>query len=300
MVIFLLCSQLGGLNEKVVLCTNNKTFEVKEAGISNSVLLIPDLKSAQATSTSPLKSPKNKANTSLERNQNDSTDSIEDESVDGAQARKQEDRYVKKIFHEYFECREVKPKYRKLIDLLQMTRYSGPENEYCIDQSLLFTFNQLLNTIQCSRYEFETGLRLYRALPIDGYMRVLDVEYEYRLLALMLGIVTENSWPIDAVDRDETLASISEVIAPSAIVEALFDVYTYPSASPSSSDKTLYTYREELVCRTIALNILQQGSKFYYDDFMETWQCALPEGLSINVRIFCHFQCVSCNMTKSY
>lgn len=273
----------GGLNEKVVLCTDSKTFEVKEAGISNSLLIVPDLKHGQATSTSPLKSPKNAANSSLDKSANTSTDSIEDDDM--PMRRHQETRLVKNIFHEYFECREVKPKFRKLGDLLQLTRYSGPENEYCIDRSLLFRFDQLLNTTQCSRAEFENGLRVFRALTIDDRIRVLDIEYEYRLLSLMLGIVTENSWPLDRIDREETLASISETIAPPQIVASLFDLYAKPSAGEgtSSAAKTLYVYDDAMVCRTIALNILQQGTKFHLKDFMDTWQSAVPDGITNDV-----------------
>lgn len=64
---------IGGLNEKVVLCTDDRTYDVKEAGISNSLLLIPDLKLCQATSKSQIKSPKSRANTSTEGKQNEST-----------------------------------------------------------------------------------------------------------------------------------------------------------------------------------------------------------------------------------
>lgn len=284
----------GGLNEKVVLCTDSKTFEVKEAGISNSLLIVPDLKMGQATSTSPLKSPKNAANSSLDKSANTSTESVDDDDV--PMRRHQESRLVKRIFHEYFECREVKPKFRKLGDLLQLTRYSGPENEHFIDRSLLFTFDQLLNTTQCSRKEFENGLRSFRALSIDNRIRVLDIEYEFRLLSLMLGIVTENSWPLDRVDRDETLASISETIAPAEIVASLFDLYAKPSASEGSSStaKTLYVYDNAMVCRTIALNILQQGTKFHLRDFMDTWQSALPDGITIDVSVdhFLNSECM--------
>lgn len=276
----------GGLNEKVVLCTNDRTFDVKEAGISNSLLLIPDLKLGQYTSKSPLKSPTNRGNSSMERgNQNnDSTGSIDDDDdlFDPSAERQQERRTVKKIFHEYFECREVKPKFRKLGELLQLTRYSGPENEHYIDRSLLFTFDQLLNTTQCSRREFENGLKKFRAFELDGRMRVFDIEYEYRLLSLLLGVVTENSWQIDAIDRTESLNAITETIAPATLVQTVFDLYTFPSPQ-STSTRSLYTYHEELVCRTIAQNVLQQGSKFHYNDFMDTWQNALPEGFHVQV-----------------
>lgn len=282
-----------------MLCTDNRTFEVKEAGISNSLLLIPDLKLAQSTSKSPLKSPKNRANSSMEQNKNDSTGSIdEEEPFDPSAERQQERKIVKKVFHEYFECREVKPKFRKLFELLQLTRYSGPENEYCIDRSLLFTFNQLLNTTQCSRREFENGLREYRAFEFEGRMRMFDIEYEYRLLSLLLGVVSENSWPIDAIDRDETLNAISESIAPAPLVSAMFNIYTTPSTQQSTSSQSLFTYREDLVCRTIAQNVLQQGVKFHYNDFMDTWQNALPDGFQIQVNII--FLSILRNVTLCY
>lgn len=96
------------------------------------------------------------------------------------------------------------------------------------------------------------------------------------------GIVTENSWTIDTIHRDQTFDAISEAIAPTAIVQTVFDLYATPSEQ-STSTSTLYKYDEEMVCRTIAQNVLQQGSKFHLADFMETWQNALPDGFCIHV-----------------
>lgn len=96
------------------------------------------------------------------------------------------------------------------------------------------------------------------------------------------GIVNENSWLVDTIDRDETFEAIAETIAPAAIVRAVFDIYATPSEK-STDDKILYKYSEETMCRTIAQNVLQQGTKFHYDDFMETWQNALPDGFHVQV-----------------
>ncbi|XP_061386155.1 sister chromatid cohesion protein DCC1-like [Musca vetustissima] len=258
----------GGHNEKVVLCTDEKTYDVKAAEISNSLLLIPDLKFAAATSTSPLKSPRTANNTSLERSLNDSADD------DLLMERTLEQRKILKIFHEYFECREIRPKFRKMGDLLQLTRYSGPEHEEAIDRKLLFTFNQLLDTIQCSRKEFVEGLKQYRAIEFEGWMRVLECEYEYRIVNLMVGLIAENSWPLDEVEREETINAL-EGIAPKQIVEGLFDVYTIPTEGKENR----YTYKEDLVARIVAQNILQPGLKFRVDEFLSTWQEAVPEGM---------------------
>lgn len=258
----------GGHSEKVVLCTDEKTYDVKIAEISNSLLLVPDLKFAAATSTSPLKSPRTGNNTSVERSLNDSLE--EDLNIE----RSLEQRKISKIFHEYFECREIRPRFRKLGDLLQMSRYSGPENEEFIDRKLLFSFQQLLDTVQCSRKQFIEGLQLYRALEYEGWMRILECEYEYRIVNLMVGLITENSWPLDEVEREETINAL-EGIAPKQIVEGLFDIYTVPTEGKDNR----YTYKEELVARIVAQNILQPGLKFRVDEFLSTWQEAVPEGM---------------------
>lgn len=264
----------GGLNEKIVLCTDERTYDVKGAEISNSLLLVPDLKFAAATSTSPLKSPRTgNANASLERSLNDST---EDELE---VPRTLEQRPVLKVFHEYFECREIKPRFRKLGELLQLTRYSGPENEYCIERKLLFSLQQLLDTVQCSRAQFMEGLQLYRAMELDGHIRVMEYEYEYRTINLMLGLICENSWALDEIEREETISSLNG-IAPEEVVSGLFDIYTVPSER--CPDK--FQYQESLVARIVAQNILQPGLRFRNEEFMRTWQEALPEGMVCDLK----------------
>uniref|UniRef100_W8C0T7 Sister chromatid cohesion protein DCC1 n=2 Tax=Ceratitis capitata TaxID=7213 RepID=W8C0T7_CERCA len=257
----------GGQNEKVVLCTEEKTYDVKGAEISNSLLLVPDLKFAAATSTSPLKSPRT-GTSSLETSLNDDEDEV---SVD----RVLEQRKVLKIFHEYFECREIRPRYRKIYELLQLTRYSGPENEEYIDRKLLFTYNQLLDTVQCSRKQFEEGVLHFRAVEYEGRMRVLEYEYEMRILNCMLGLLRENSWHLDEVEYEETIAAM-EGISPAEIVKGLFHIYTEPTVNK----KGKFTYKEDLVARIIAQNILQPELKFRKDEFMNTWQEAMPEGMN--------------------
>lgn len=270
------------MHDSVVLCTDDQTYEVKEAGISNSLLLVPELKLAQSTSISPLKSPTNHANTSVEKaNPNDSIESNEGDSI--IVERKLETKVVQTIFHEYFECREVKPRFRKLDEILRLTRYAGPEQEHAIQRSCLFSFQQLLDTIQCSRAEFQQGLKSLRAFSFEDKMRVFDIEYEFRLLSIILGVFTENSWKYNEVDREITLNSITNTIAPPEIVLALFDLYAKPTEMASTSAKQLFEYRTDLVCRTIALNILKQGSKFRHDEFMENWQLSVPEGFEIKV-----------------
>ncbi|XP_033253708.1 sister chromatid cohesion protein DCC1-like [Drosophila miranda] len=201
------------------------------------------------------------ANASLERSLNDSTE--DDLEV----PRTLEQRSVLAVFHEYFECREIKPRLRKLGELLQLTRYSGPENEYCIERKVLLSFQQLLDTVQCSRAQFEDGLRNFRALEFDGHIRVLEYEYGYRIISLMLGLISENSWALDEVERGETISALKS-IAPEPVVTGLFDIYTIPSERCPGQ----FSYQESLVARIVAQNILQPGLRFRNEEFMHSWQ----------------------------
>ncbi|XP_058117046.1 sister chromatid cohesion protein DCC1 [Anopheles ziemanni] len=262
----------GALNEKVVFCTESRTYEVKEAEISNSLLLVNGLKLAQATSRSPIKSPKGGVNTSMDSSMEEEDESEAIDTIDAVERKE-----VVKVFHDYFELRQVKPKYRKIIDLLRLTRYAGPENEHLIDRSLLFRFGQLLDTVQCSKEEFHEGLKKYRAIEVEDRVRMLDIEYEYRVLTLLLGVILENSWELDAIDKDTTLEAMQGII-PYEIVNGTFDVYTIPSERMPDR----WQYREDMVCALFAEKILQNGLKFHIDEFLVTWQEALPDGFEVS------------------
>lgn len=94
----------------------------------------------------------------------------------------------------------------------------------------------------------------------------------------MLALISENSWQLNEIDRDETVTALNG-IAPDCIIEGLFDSYT----TKVSENPDKYQYRENMVCHIIALYILQQGSKFHVGDFMNSWQEALPEGMTADV-----------------
>lgn len=94
----------------------------------------------------------------------------------------------------------------------------------------------------------------------------------------MMGVLNENSWPLDGVDKNETLDALNDII-PEEVLDGIFDIYTIPSAKRPNK----YQYSEKLVCRIVANNILQGGMKFHINDFMTTWQEALPDGMHINV-----------------
>lgn len=263
----------GALNDKVVLCTRNNTYEIKEAQQSNSLLVIPDLIPAEKTTGgSPLKSPpSNHINKSLDKSLEDDED---DPSLPSDHIIKEVK--IQKIFYNYLEPRQIKPQVKKVQELLNLTLYTGPENEHAIERKYLFTRRQLFETAQCSAGEFDELIKKIRGIKINGYMRVLDYAYEFRVVTLMTSMIDENSWELDEVNRTETIEALDGLV-PIEIREAVFDYYTEPIIETGK-----YRYKQEMVCRIIAQNVLQEGLKFHIDEFLETCQEGLPNGMQMD------------------
>lgn len=268
-----LLSFKGALNDKVVLCTRNKTYEIREAQQSNSLVVIPDLIEAEKTTNgSPLKSPPNNhINKSLDK-------SLEDDDEDSSLPSDHQIKDVKiqKIFYNYLEPRQIKPQVKHVEELLKLTLYTGPENEHSIERKYLFTRRQIFECAKCSANEFDELLKSIRAIKINGHIRVLDYAYEFRVVTLMTNMINENSWKLDEVDKKETIEALDEIV-PREICEAIFDYYTDERIEPEK-----FRFKEEMVCRIIGYNVLQEGLKYHIDEFLDTCQEGLPNGMQMD------------------
>lgn len=267
----------GTLNSKLVLCSRNKTYEIKNAEQSNSLIVIPDLLLAQKTCTSPggLKSPiSGEINKSLNKSLEDD-DEVSTPSQD-IQVPEIQHKSIMKVFYNYLEAREVQPNVKKIQELLSLSHYNGPENEHSIDKRHLLTRRQIFEMSQCSAVQFDEQLRKIRCIKIDGHLRLLDYTYEFRIINLMTNLVNENSWSLENIDKDITISALEEII-PKEIVEAVFDYYTVEIPVTGK-----YSYNESMLCKIIALNVLQEGLKFHIDEFLDTCQSALPEGIQMD------------------
>ncbi|XP_041975696.1 sister chromatid cohesion protein DCC1 [Aricia agestis] len=265
----------GDPDENVVLCTNSRTYDVKEAETSNSLLLVPDLLFAAATGLDETvahdsmdsDTSLDKSNASLDRST---------ESDDGRPPRRIEHRDILDTFFTYYELKPCKPRLAKLRKLLEPSRYRGPELEYAVDKTKLLTYEDLLDRVQASRAELADELEKIQAVQVDEHYRLLDFDYEFRVLSYMLDLIEENSWALDRISREETLESLKDLI-PRPILEAMFRFYTEESVREGAAQ--YYRYREGKVCRYLARVLLNSAGKFNLAEFMQAWRDSVPEGM---------------------
>ncbi|XP_063833499.1 sister chromatid cohesion protein DCC1 [Ostrinia nubilalis] len=268
----------GDADESVVLCTNNKTYDVKEAETSNSLLLVPDLLFAASTGLDEtLKNDSmecesdssfDKSNTSL----NKSTD-----SDDGTKPpRKVEHKDIINTFFTYYELKPCKPRLSKLRKLLELTKYQGIELEYAVDKSKLLSYENLCDKVQASKAELDEELDKIQAIKIDDHYRLLEFDYEFRVLSYMLDLIEENSWSLDKISKEETLESLKDLV-PETILQSMFRFYTTESIEEDGVQ--YYQYKQDKVCGFLAKVLLKSAGKFNLAEFLQAWSDSVPEGM---------------------
>uniref|UniRef100_A0A1B6DB07 Sister chromatid cohesion protein DCC1 n=1 Tax=Clastoptera arizonana TaxID=38151 RepID=A0A1B6DB07_9HEMI len=247
----------GSQDDKAVLCTDNLTFEVKEAEISNSLLLIPNL-------TMPDKVEQRK--------------DINDERI-------LEKQQILRVYHDYFELRRIKPRLRKLKNLLTPSSYSGSELEDSLKESgvILYDTHHLLELVQASEEELKHGLEELSALSLDGYWRILDFDYQFRVVSYFLNLLDENSWSVHEIPFTETEALLKDLM-PMPILKHIFHEYTEMTGEMNDEGEPFYKLKEVKVCRFIAEVLLRPADKFNLKDFLQAWQGSVPEGLQTDLK----------------
>ncbi|XP_065211120.1 sister chromatid cohesion protein DCC1 [Planococcus citri] len=244
----------GKKDQKAVLCSDCKTYEVKEAETSNSLLLIPQLK-------------------------------FPDDHKSYSGERMVEDKEVIGVFHTYLEVKPCKPKFQKLRKILESSSFRGSELEPELRDSgvTMYSTEELLHEIQASHVELITALNDIYAFQLDGKWRILEFQYHFRVLSAFMNVIDTQSWKCDEIPADEVMELLDGIV-PSYIVQYLLSIYTEEVPQNTSSDGRVVKLIEDRVCRMLGESTLKRFSHFELKDFLNVWQGAVPEGLVTNLR----------------
>ncbi|ERE47997.1 sister chromatid cohesion protein DCC1 [Cricetulus griseus] len=198
-----LCQQLeaghsfvirGDKDEQAVLCGKDKTYDLKIADTSNMLLVIPGCKTAEQ----------------LKREET------------------QENIVHTEIFgfsNNYWELRRCRPKLKKLKKLLMENTYEGPDSHKEGDPSRSkYTTEDLLDQIQASEEEIMAQLQTLNACEIGGYWRILEFDYEIKLLNHVTQLVDSESWSFSKVPLTVCLQELGP-LEPEEMIEHCLKCY---------------------------------------------------------------------------
>jgi len=232
----------GDESENAVLCSSNKTFDIKEAETSNSLMMLDKVIL-----------PANIEKTTSDRKLGWST--------------------VGGVFHKYVEIIEIRPKLRKVKEVLSQNLYNeDTRREGKKGKSL----SDLLETIQASEEELRQGLQHYECVCVGDSWFMLDQDYQMMVLSRILKFFDENSWKFDLVHKIETVEALSELVN-EEIVSQVFDLY----CDKLESDD--FKLNREKVSRFFGDFLLAANSGYVLPEFLEMWQKAVPEGVETNI-----------------
>ncbi|XP_046353468.2 sister chromatid cohesion protein DCC1-like isoform X1 [Haliotis rufescens] len=237
----------GDKDDSAVLCTRDKTYEMKEAETSNSLLILPH----------------------LEHGPDLPTDTPHELQY----------REVISVLDKYFELRPCKPRLRKLKALLQENQYSGRECEEDEDhRGRKYTYHELLEKVQASEEEVAAALKSFKACLIDGHWRMLDFDFLMQVLNHILQLCEEHDWLMTGVNMTECCDTLQDLY-PRHLVEHVVQCYTDPRTSQGDNTDTVYVLNEDKICRFFAELTLRNSGKFHYDEFLQVWQQCVPAGM---------------------
>ncbi|XP_053700203.1 sister chromatid cohesion protein DCC1 [Synchiropus splendidus] len=236
----------GDKDEHAVLCSGDKTYDLKIADTSNLLLFLPGCQTPEQF-----------------------TGSQDHTQLLHAQ--------VWGFCNGYWEVRKHRPKLKKLMRVLMENPYEGPAIGGQEEQAgKKYTTQDLLETIQASEAELLQRLETIHACQVDGFWRVLDFYYEMKLLGHVTQLVDSESWSFDRVPLQTSLEELSP-LEPKEMIQHCLNCY---GRRFTDNGEVFYALDEDKVCRATALMLLKNAVKFNLREFQEVWQQSVPEGMS--------------------
>ncbi|XP_053569176.1 sister chromatid cohesion protein DCC1 [Bombina bombina] len=236
----------GDKDDHAVLCSQDKTYDLKIADTSNLLLFIPDCKTADQL-------PPDQGSTLVVNCE------------------------ISGLSNHYWELRKCRPKLKKLKKLLMDNTYDGPENDLEPEQNnSLYTTEDLLDQIQASKKELINHLKRIHACSIKGFWRLLDFDYEMKLLNHIMQLIDSESWSFSKVPLTVCLQEL-KCLEPEEMIEHCLVCY---GKTFTDNDEVYFAMDEDKICRATAQMLLQNAVKFNLSEFQEVWQQSVPEGMN--------------------
>ncbi|XP_017681943.1 PREDICTED: sister chromatid cohesion protein DCC1 isoform X1 [Lepidothrix coronata] len=237
----------GEKDEQAVLCSKDKTYDMKIADTSNMLLFVPGCKTPE------------------QLNADLASCNIIHSQIAG-------------FSNNYWELRRCRPKLKKLRKLLMEDPYEGPNSQE--DQTSTFskyTTEDLLSLIQASEEEILHQLQIINACKIEGYWRILEFNYEMKLLDHVTQLIDSESWSLNKVPLHTCLEELGS-LEPREMIEHI--LLSYGRKYIDDAGEVYFEMHEDKICRAIAQMLLQNAVKFNLSEFQEVWQQSVPEGMT--------------------
>ncbi|XP_025120735.1 sister chromatid cohesion protein DCC1 isoform X7 [Bubalus bubalis] len=150
------------------------------------------------------------------------------------------------------------------------------EETHCNIIHTEYTTEDLLDQIQASEEEIMTQLQVLNACEIGGYWRILEFDYEMKLLNHITQLVDSESWSFSKVPLNTCLQELGP-LEPEEMIEHCLKCY---GKKYTEEGEAYFELSADKICRATAQMLLQNAVKFNLAEFQEVWQQSVPEGMT--------------------
>ncbi|XP_023606721.1 sister chromatid cohesion protein DCC1 isoform X1 [Myotis lucifugus] len=149
------------------------------------------------------------------------------------------------------------------------------EETHCNIIHTEYTTEDLLDQIQASEEEIMAQLQVLNACEIGGYWRILEFDYEMKLLNHVTQLVDSESWSFTKVPLNICLQELGP-LEPEEMIEHCLKCY---GRRYTEEGEIYFDLSADKICRATAQMLLQNAVKFNLAEFQEVWQQSVPEGM---------------------
>ncbi|XP_025120733.1 sister chromatid cohesion protein DCC1 isoform X5 [Bubalus bubalis] len=223
----------GDKDEQAVLCSEDKTYDLKVADTSNMLLFIPGCKIPEQL--------------------------------------KMEETHCNIIHTEYTT--------EDLLDQIQASEEEIMTQLQVLNACEIGGMLAVPLAIRCISSSF-TGIGKYTWTPslcfAAGYWRILEFDYEMKLLNHITQLVDSESWSFSKVPLNTCLQELGP-LEPEEMIEHCLKCY---GKKYTEEGEAYFELSADKICRATAQMLLQNAVKFNLAEFQEVWQQSVPEGMT--------------------
>ncbi|KAJ9050660.1 Ctf8p and Ctf18p associating protein [Entomophthora muscae] len=170
------------------------------------------------------------------------------------------------------ETARISPRLHRVKEVLLPSLYKGTTEKYLQkDKIKFYALQELQAEVQASDLELSDMLQRLRVLTLDGVLRLVDLDYMYEIVCLILECAEAFSFPLEEMDLNLLLEKLSDhEIAPPLISHCLYSV----SELLSNGCCKLIESEVSRVLGEKILKSLTEPTTVW--DFLERWSKDLP------------------------
>jgi sister chromatid cohesion protein DCC1 len=181
------------------------------------------------------------------------------------------------------ELVQTAPRLDKLRSVLLQRPYKLDEEEEDRGTEGLYTWHDLICSIQASDEELRDGLRFLSAVEINSFWRLVDPKSINMVLTMVLTNLVLHDWPLDALVEEEVLQILDSDGFSSILVKHCLG--TFGTKVENGNRKVWGLDKKKIAVHFAKQVLVTNGGRMKLEMFIEKWMRNVLKGMSFDLNM---------------